>query len=255
MEDPSNYSSDDETTKNDEKNDSSDDEEESVLDENMDELNEVNSESSSDDDSDDGEEVESDNNKEEEEEESENEDDKNEKDEDDMDDEDVQPDKKNKTKKREKPGKKLKTKQESDIEEDEDYENEDEDENYLQKFDEKLKHKIIQDYHPELHQHNYEEIETLCKVVRDENGIIIDPFHKTIPFLTKYEMAKTVGSRAMQISSGGKPFIELKSNVIDSYLIALEELKQKKIPFIIKRPFPNGHGCEYWKLKDLEILE
>jgi hypothetical protein len=36
-------------------------------------------------------------------------------------------------------------------------------------------------------------------------------------------------------------------------LIALAELERKAIPFIIKRPLPNG-GCEYWKLKDLEVL-
>jgi hypothetical protein len=32
-----------------------------------------------------------------------------------------------------------------------------------------------------------------------------------------------------------------------------KELEEKKMPFIIKRPMPNG-GCEYWKLSDLEIL-
>ena len=35
--------------------------------------------------------------------------------------------------------------------------------------------------------------------------------------------------------------------------IAEEELKQKKIPFIIRRPLPNG-ASEYWKVKDLEML-
>ena len=32
------------------------------------------------------------------------------------------------------------------------------------------------------------------------------------------------------------------------------EFEQKKIPFIVRRPLPNG-GSEYWKLRDLEILE
>jgi hypothetical protein len=36
--------------------------------------------------------------------------------------------------------------------------------------------------------------------------------------------------------------------------IALEEFKQKKIPFVIRRPLPNGIS-EYWKMQDLEILE
>ena len=41
--------------------------------------------------------------------------------------------------------------------------------------------------------------------------------------------------------------------MIDGYLIALKELEQKKIPFIIQRPLPNGKS-EYWRLRDLEQL-
>ena len=41
--------------------------------------------------------------------------------------------------------------------------------------------------------------------------------------------------------------------MIDGLTIAEEELKQKKIPFIIRRPLPNG-ASEYWKVKDLEML-
>ena len=38
------------------------------------------------------------------------------------------------------------------------------------------------------------------------------------------------------------------------YLIAEKELNQKKIPFIIMRPLPNGKK-EYWRLQDLEIIQ
>jgi len=134
-----------------------------------------------------------------------------------------------------------------------DYDEDENDEDYLKKFDENIKKTIIEDYHPELKQHNYEEIEALCTVIRDDNGNIIDLFHKTIPILTKYEKSRILGERAKQINSGGKPFIEVEPNIIDGYLIALKELEEKKIPFIIKRPLPNG-GCEYWRLKDLETL-
>ena len=137
---------------------------------------------------------------------------------------------------------------------DDDDDEDDDDENYLQKFNENLKHNIINENHPELQFHNYEEIENLSVIVRDDSGKIIDPLHRTIPFLTKYEKSRILGERANQINSGGKPFIEIESNVIDGYLIALQELKQRKIPFIIKRPLSNG-GCEYWKVKDLEMLE
>jgi DNA-directed RNA polymerase subunit K/omega len=129
----------------------------------------------------------------------------------------------------------------------------DNDENYLQKFNENIKKNIITDYHPELDFHNYEEIENLTTIIRNENGTIVDPLHKTLPFLTKYEKTRILGERTHQINSGSNPFIQVESDIIDGYLIALSELEQKKIPFIVKRPLPNG-GCEYWKLKDLEII-
>ena len=129
----------------------------------------------------------------------------------------------------------------------------DNDENYLQKFNENIKKNIITDYHPELDFHNYEEIENLTTIIRNENGTIVDPLHKTLPFLTKYEKTRILGERTHQINSGSNPFIQVESDIIDGYLIALAELEQKKIPFIVKRPLPNG-GCEYWKLKDLEII-
>ncbi len=48
--------------------------------------------------------------------------------------------------------------------------------------------------------------------------------------------------------------LRLKEGIIDGYIIALKELELKKIPFIIKRPIPNG-GFEYWYVSDLEILD
>lgn len=137
---------------------------------------------------------------------------------------------------------------------DDDYEDDDEEgEKYLQKLDDSTKQNIIGQYHPELQQHNHDEIETLSIVVRDSEGTVIDPLHKTLPFLTKYEKARILGERAKQIDAGAIPLVEIDADVIDGYLIALAELEQKKIPFIVKRPLLNG-GCEYWKLRDLEFL-
>lgn len=136
---------------------------------------------------------------------------------------------------------------------DDEDEDEEEDEDYFKKFDENVKKNVIQDYHPEIIQHNYEEIEALAKVVRNDKGVIIDPLHKTLPFITKYEKARILGDRARQINAGSKPFVKVEPFIIDGYIIALKEFEEKKIPFIIKRPLPNG-GTEYWRLKDLEIL-
>jgi DNA-directed RNA polymerase subunit K/omega len=133
-------------------------------------------------------------------------------------------------------------------------EDEDEDgEMYLQKFDQSINENYIVNYHPESVLQNYDEILVMIKVVRDKDGIIIDDLHRTIPFLTKYEKARILGQRAKQINSGSTPFVKVPENVIDGYIIAELELKVKKIPFIIRRPLPNG-GSEYWSIRDLEDI-
>lgn len=142
---------------------------------------------------------------------------------------------------------------------DEDNESEDDDdddddgESYLQKFDESMKSNVIEQHHPELIMHNHQEVEALCRIVRDENGNIIDPLHRTIPFLTKFEKARILGERAKQINAGAKTMIPVPDDMIDGYLIALKEYEERKLPMILRRPLPNG-GCEYWKFADLEIL-
>jgi DNA-directed RNA polymerase I, II, and III subunit RPABC2 len=128
-----------------------------------------------------------------------------------------------------------------------------EDENYLQKFDKEINKNYIMNFHPECIMHNYDEVEALTKVVRDKNNIIIDNLHKTIPYLTKYERTRILGQRAKQINAGGTAFVKVPENVIDGYLIAELELREKRIPFIIRRPLPNG-GSEYWNVKDLENI-
>lgn len=126
-------------------------------------------------------------------------------------------------------------------------------EGYLQKFDKEINENYLVNFHPECISHNYDEVIAMSKVIRDESGIIIDDFHKTIPFMTKFEKARVLGQRAKQINSGASPFVKVPENVIDGYLIAELELKQKRIPFIIRRPLPNG-GSEYWSIKDLEDI-
>jgi DNA-directed RNA polymerase I, II, and III subunit RPABC2 len=154
----------------------------------------------------------------------------------------------------EKPSKNVKTKKTTQLiitdEEDEDDEYE---ENYLQKFDNQLNKNYITEFHPECLNHNSDEVSKLSKVIRDENNIIIDPLHKTLPYLTKYEKARILGQRAKQIETGAKPLVKVPENIIDSYVIAELELREKKIPFIIKRPIPGG-AFEYWNLRDLENI-
>ena len=148
---------------------------------------------------------------------------------------------------------KIKAKKAVQIELPSDDEDEDYDDSYLQKFDSEVTKNYINDFHPECLIQNYDEITKLTTVIRDSNNIIIDPLHRTIPFLTKYEKARILGQRAKQIETGAKPFISVPENVIDGYVIAELELQQKRIPFIIRRPIPGG-AFEYWNIRDLEMI-
>ena len=141
-----------------------------------------------------------------------------------------------------------------DDDEDEDESDEEhDDEEYFQKLKSDVRQNFAEIYHPESFSHNYDEIQTLSKVIRNSFGVIIDDLHRTIPFMTKYEKTRILGQRAKQLNEGAPPLIKIDSTVIDGYLIAVKELEQKKTPFIIRRPLPNG-GSEYWRVQDLEIL-
>jgi DNA-directed RNA polymerase subunit K/omega len=80
-----------------------------------------------------------------------------------------------------------------------------------------------------------------------------DSNHRTYPFLTNFEKTKIIGLRANQLSKGSAPFISVPKHITDVKDIAKLELEQKRLPFIIKRPLPNGQ-FEYWRLTDLLIL-
>tara|TARA_Y100000590_G_C15429830_1_gene904705 strand:- start:47 stop:388 length:342 start_codon:yes stop_codon:yes gene_type:complete len=92
----------------------------------------------------------------------------------------------------------------------------------------------------------------------DDSLVFVKDYEKlkkhniTQPYLTKFEKTKVVSERAQQLSNGSKSLLKNPSDYDSVYEIALEELKQKKIPFIIRRPVSNGY--EYWKLEDLRIL-
>jgi DNA-directed RNA polymerase I, II, and III subunit RPABC2 len=75
--------------------------------------------------------------------------------------------------------------------------------------------------------------------------------NKTLPKITKYEKALIVGKRAKQIEEGANPNVKVLPGQT-SIDIAEEELRQRKIPFIIKRPI--GNKFEYWKPIDMEVI-
>ena len=142
---------------------------------------------------------------------------------------------------------------EYDDDDDDNDDDDDYDENHLQKFDSEAKKKYIASFHPESLSYNNEETESMSRVTRNDAGTIIDPFHKTLPFLTKYEKTRILGIRTKQLNEGAKPYVDVNPTIIDGYIIAQLELEHKKLPFIIRRPMPNG-SSELWRLQDLEII-
>jgi DNA-directed RNA polymerase I, II, and III subunit RPABC2 len=80
-----------------------------------------------------------------------------------------------------------------------------------------------------------------------------DSRHESPPFLTVYERTKILGTRTNQLAEGARPFITVPEYVTNPLDIAKMELEQRRLPFIVKRPMPDG-SFEYWRLSDLMIL-
>jgi DNA-directed RNA polymerase I, II, and III subunit RPABC2 len=75
--------------------------------------------------------------------------------------------------------------------------------------------------------------------------------NKTLAKITKYELALLIGKRAKQIECGANPNVKVLPGQ-SAIEIAEEELRQRKIPLIIKRPV--GDHFEYWRPADMEVV-
>ncbi|KAL1970545.1 hypothetical protein VTN77DRAFT_4189 [Rasamsonia byssochlamydoides] len=71
----------------------------------------------------------------------------------------------------------------------------------------------------------------------------------TTPYMTKYERARVLGTRALQISMNAPVLVDLEGET-DPLQIAIKELNQKKIPLIIRRYLPDG-WYEDWTCEEL----
>ena len=80
-----------------------------------------------------------------------------------------------------------------------------------------------------------------------------DLSHRSPPFLTVYERTKILGTRTNQLAEGARPFVAVPEYMTQPLDIAKLELEQRRLPFIVKRPMPDG-TFEYWRLSDLMIL-
>ena len=120
--------------------------------------------------------------------------------------------------------------------------------------DSKPELKRLYQQHPECNlDYMEQEIPKISLQVLPPGGDQADANHRTYPFLTNFERTKIIGLRANQISRGSVPFVSVPKHVTDVRDIARLELEQKRLPYLINRPLPNG-TFEYWRLCDLLIL-
>ena len=75
----------------------------------------------------------------------------------------------------------------------------------------------------------------------------------TTPYLTKYERARVLGTRALQIAMCAPVMVELEGET-DPLQIAMKELKLRKIPIIIRRYMPDG-SYEDWGIDELIYVD
>ena len=97
-----------------------------------------------------------------------------------------------------------------------------------------------------------DKLEKECDVIRNRDIIMSDIDHEIQelqdgdkilmgpPNLTRFEKARIMGARALQLSLGAPPFIEIPETAATSLDIAMEELDQRLIPISIRRVLPNG---------------
>ena len=105
----------------------------------------------------------------------------------------------------------------------------------------------------ELSEKELEKIDKECKIIEEREVISKNSEHIPVeivnengevtlgpPTLTRFEKARILGARALQLSLGAPHFIEIPKNASTSLEIAMEELNRKEIPIVIRRTLPNG---------------
>ncbi len=110
--------------------------------------------------------------------------------------------------------------------------------------------KFLNQHHPECRMEYMEEV---AKKLPITNYGGKDTNHRSVPYLTQYERTKILGFRSNQLAQGARPLVQVPTHVTDVMDIARLELEQRRLPFLLKRPMPDG-TYEYWRLQDLMIL-
>ncbi|KAH7170248.1 DNA-directed RNA polymerases I [Dactylonectria macrodidyma] len=85
------------------------------------------------------------------------------------------------------------------------------------------------------------------KLLKDKK--IPEADRTTTPYMTKYERARILGTRALQISMNAPVLVDLEGET-DPLQIAIKEMREKKIPLIVRRYLPDGY-YEDWTCEEL----
>jgi len=105
----------------------------------------------------------------------------------------------------------------------------------------------------ELTEKQQDELDKACEIIRERKIIDLDVQHDAIelssdgkilmgpPTLTRFEKARIMGARALQLSLGAPPFIDIPKNAATSLDISMKELEKRVIPITIRRVLPNGN--------------
>ena len=113
-------------------------------------------------------------------------------------------------------------------------------------------YKKIKEAKGELTEKEQDTLEKECDAIRQREIIDVDEQHEAIeltsdgkilmgpPTLTRFEKARIMGARALQLSLGAPPFIDIPVNAATSLDISMKELEERVIPITIRRVLPNG---------------
>ena len=104
----------------------------------------------------------------------------------------------------------------------------------------------------ELTEKEQDQLEKECEAIRQREIIDVDKKHEAVeitadgkimmgpPTLTRFEKARIMGARALQLSLGAPPFIDIPVSAATSLDISMKELEERVIPITIRRVLPNG---------------
>ena len=76
---------------------------------------------------------------------------------------------------------------------------------------------------------------------------------KTLPIMSKFEKARIIGVRAQQIADGAIPAVKVPDKMRSTIEIAKLELKERRIPLIIRRILAKNK-YEDWRIDEFDMI-